>query len=57
MKCPVCNGPTRVYDTKLRNGTVRRRRMCRSPRCGYKFLTRERLLPGAGHYTPTTPTS
>ena len=53
MKCPICGGPTRVYDTKPRHGVVLRRRLCRGSACAYKFRTREKLLPGAGHYVPS----
>lgn len=42
MKCPRCNGPTRVYDTEQRAEGTARRRQCTSSKCGHKFVTLEK---------------
>ena len=40
MKCPHCKGnDTMVVDSRIRNGVVRRRRMCMS--CKKRFNTLE----------------
>ncbi|PIQ67641.1 transcriptional regulator NrdR [Candidatus Uhrbacteria bacterium CG_4_10_14_0_2_um_filter_41_7] len=44
MFCPVCNHQsTRVVDSRLAPDgmSVRRRRECEKPRCGYRFSTME----------------
>lgn len=39
VRCPVCNGPTAVYDSRPSRGSVMRHRGCRD--CGERFLTWE----------------
>ena len=43
MKCPKCNGPTSVKDSRdyvyQENETTRRRRRCR--KCGHRYSTVE----------------
>lgn len=38
MTCPKCNSPTEVINSRKRNGTVVRRRLCA---CGERFSTKE----------------
>lgn len=39
MTCPVCNGDTKVVDTRCHDDSVYRRRMCLE--CGHRFNTVE----------------
>ena len=39
MRCPVCDGDTKVIDTRCHDDSVYRRRMCLV--CGYRFSTIE----------------
>lgn len=42
MLCPVCQGGTKVLDSRdARDHTIRRRRRCQQ--CGHRFSTRERI--------------
>ena len=42
MKCPFCNAEdTKVIDSRLAEGTIRRRRQCEA--CGKRFTTYERV--------------
>lgn len=42
MQCPVCQGSTKVLDSRdARDHTIRRRRRC--AHCGHRFSTRERI--------------
>ncbi len=46
MHCPVCSGDsTRVVDSRLATDgmSVRRRRECEKPRCGFRFSTSESI--------------
>lgn len=46
MHCPVCqHTSTRVVDSRLASDgmSVRRRRECEKPRCGYRFSTYEQM--------------
>ena len=50
MKCPRCQGKTRVTKTYPHVGVTVRRRLCIS--CGYSFITAEREeRPGRKHTT------
>jgi transcriptional regulator NrdR family protein len=44
MECPKCGGRTRVVDTRVLDGQVRRARVCRE--CGELFKTREVCMGG-----------
>ena len=39
MTCPKCDSPTEVINSRKRDGTVVRRRLCSS--CGFRFSTKE----------------
>lgn len=39
MKCPKCNGNTKVTDSRCEDDCVNRRRVCLE--CGYRFSTIE----------------
>lgn len=39
MKCPACDGPTKVVDSRKKPEYLYRRRVCRA--CGTRFSTRE----------------
>jgi transcriptional regulator NrdR family protein len=39
MKCPVCEGNTKVVDVRERKSKIYRRRECLE--CGYRFATYE----------------
>ena len=39
MTCPVCNGKTKILETRSDNESINRRRECL--RCGYRFSTVE----------------
>lgn len=42
MRCPVCEGGTKVLDSRDGKGEeIRRRRVCND--CGHRFTTRERI--------------
>jgi transcriptional repressor NrdR len=42
MRCPVCEGGTKVLDSRDGKGEeIRRRRVCNE--CGHRFTTRERI--------------
>lgn len=41
MKCPKCNDKSEVLQTLQIKGSTDRRRRCMSPRCGYRFTTKE----------------
>ena len=42
MRCPVCEGGTKVLDSRDGRGEeIRRRRVCNE--CGHRFTTRERI--------------
>ena len=42
MRCPVCEGGTKVLDSRDGRGeAIRRRRVCNE--CGHRFTTRERI--------------
>jgi transcriptional repressor NrdR len=41
MKCPVCEGSTRVIDSRLIGRKVKRRREC--PKCKTRFNTFEKV--------------
>lgn len=43
MSCPVCHFMTKIIDTRgyWNEDTVRRRRVCVNPECGYRFSTYE----------------
>lgn len=43
MRCPTCNGRTKVYDTEQRPEGRVRRRLCVSAACARKFRTIETL--------------
>ena len=40
MRCPVCNAPSDVKDTRTRDGHVTRQRLCFNE---HKFTTEERV--------------
>jgi len=42
MQCPKCEKETDVLDSRRMDGTVRRRRKCKS--CQHRFSTEERLF-------------
>jgi len=42
MKCSKCKSDTQVYDSRPREGTIRRRRRC--VKCSHKFTTEEVLV-------------
>lgn len=46
MKCPRCNGRTKVPDSRPIEGgeAVARTRECTSRKCGYTFITDERIV-------------
>lgn len=46
MRCPECNGVTRVMETKADTFGMRRKRECNV--CGYRFFTLERFLRACG---------
>lgn len=39
MTCPICNGKTKVIDSRHEDDSTRRRRECAE--CGYRFSTIE----------------
>ena len=39
MKCPECDGPTKVIDSRKKPEYLYRRRLCRA--CGARFSTKE----------------
>lgn len=39
MTCPICNGKTKVIDSRHEDDSTRRRREC--VECGYRFSTTE----------------
>jgi transcriptional regulator NrdR family protein len=41
MKCPKCNSPSRVYETRQSTESVTRRRVCEG--CFTRFTTHERI--------------
>lgn len=46
IRCPKCRGETGVPITrKMPDGTIRRMRECKNPKCRELFLTRERIEP------------
>lgn len=42
MTCPKCNSPTEVINSRKKDGTVVRRRICS---CGERFSTKEVIIP------------
>ncbi|WP_418461870.1 hypothetical protein [Frisingicoccus sp.] len=43
MKCPKCNGETRIINSRLKEwNEVYRRRKCLG--CGFRFSTMERII-------------
>lgn len=53
LPCPVCDSETRVYDTRLQDGFVRRRRECEN---GHRFNTaEERVSPVWDHNRQVVP--
>jgi transcriptional regulator NrdR family protein len=54
MRCPRCQGDSRVYDTQEAGPLRLRRRVCE--RCGHRFLTSEEYLRDvAARKKPTLP--
>ncbi len=41
MKCPLCQGKTRVLETRKADNFIKRRRECKE--CGYRFRTIETI--------------
>lgn len=41
MNCPKCKSPTEVINSRKKNGTVARRRLCS---CGERFSTKEVIV-------------
>jgi hypothetical protein len=41
MNCPKCKSPTEVINSRKKNGTVVRRRLCA---CGERFSTKEVII-------------
>ena len=50
MRCPNCEGPLAVLNSRYRGGLVWRRRQCR--RCRQRFTTLERVHPRTGQQKP-----
>jgi transcriptional regulator NrdR family protein len=41
MKCPKCNCPSRVIDSRIQADWIRRRRRCSQKACNFRFTTKE----------------
>lgn len=54
MTCPSCGHATSVCDSRHVSGNTRRRRVCRSKKCGYRFTTKEVVFDATAARTVLT---
>lgn len=43
MRCPQCGSESRVIESRPTEDSIRRRRECTNPACGYRYTTYEHL--------------